>query len=184
MSSAKLVMRIVCLAGALSGASCSGGLPTAPGPGNALESTLPSGTAAARAALVPGTYTLTFHDHRGSEVTTLPVLNELVLKARVTDNLGQAAQMGTVTFEYCSRGGRPNDITNADEAPLSECAAGTATWRSLLRLSVNQLGEAAMNFGLVRIPRTIGFRFRYQGGRRAGIADGVGGPRDIGFTAP
>ncbi len=184
MSSAKFVVGVVCLASAISSVACVGQSPAAPGPGSTLEpSALTGGTTQARAVAVPGTYTLIFLN-RGIEVTSLPVLNELVLKVRVTDSLGQAAQTGTVTFEYCSRGGRPNDITNADEAPMSECAAGTAAWKSLLRVSVNQFGEAAMNFGFVRIPRIIGFRGRYQGGKRAGIADGVAGPRDIEFTAP
>ena len=109
-------------------------------------------------------YTLTFHDHKGAEVASLPVMNELILKARVTDALGQPAQAGSVTFEYCSRtGGPPNDITRADETPMAECAAGTARWRSLWSLTVNQLGEATMNFGFVQIPRTIGFRFIVPG---------------------
>ena len=182
MSNAQFFMRVVCLAGGMSAAACAGQSPTSPG--STLEPSLSGATSAARAVLVPGTYTLTFL-HRGVEVTTLPVLNELVLKARVTDSLGQPAQTGTVTFEYCSRrGGPPNDITRADEAPMAECAAGTATWKSLLRMAVNQSGEAGMNFGFVRIPRTIGFRFRYQGGRHAGIADGIGGPADVVFTAP
>ena len=185
MSSPQFVMRVVCLVGALSAAACSGQSPLAPGAGNTFEPSLSEGTSAALAAVAPGTYTLTFHGSpAGNEVTTLPVFQELVLKARVTDSLGQAARTGTVTFEYCSRrGGPPNDINRADEAPMAECAAGTATWKSLLRMGVNPAGEAAMNFGFVQIPRTIGFRFRYQGGKRAGIADGVGGPRDIEFTA-
>ena len=181
MSSAQFVMRVVCLAAAISAVACAGQSPTSPG--STLEPSLSQGTSVVNTALLPGTYTLTFL-HNGVEVTTLPVLNELVLKARVTDSLGQPAQTGTVTFEYCSRrGGPPNDINRADEAPMAECAAGTATWKSLLRMSVSRSGEAAMNFGFVQIPRTIGFRFRYSGGKRAGIADGVGGPRDIEFTA-
>lgn len=112
------------------------------------------------------------------------MLNELSLRARVTDSLGQPARGGAVTFEYCSRTGLPpNDITRADEAPMSECASGAATWKKLLRREVNQNGEAGMNFGFVRISRTIGFRFVYSGGRSSSIADGVGGPRDIEFTA-
>ena len=183
MSSAQYLMRIICLAGAMSAAACAGQSPTAPAQGSTLvPSSQGVSAAATQAAVVPGTYTLIFLN-RGIEVTTMPVLNELALKARVTDSLGQPAQTGTVTFEDCSRGGRPNDINNADEAPMSECASGTAAWKSLRRLSVNQFGEAIIGFGFVRIPRTIGFRFRYTGGKRAGIADGIGGPRDIEFTA-
>jgi hypothetical protein len=132
---------------------------------------------------VPGVYTLTFHDHTGTEVASLPVMNELILKAHVTDAVGQPAQAGSVTFEYCSRkGAPPNDLTRADEAPKAECAAGTARWRSLLSLTVNQSGEAAMNFGIVQIPRMIGFRFQYRGTRN-GIASGTSAPVDFTITA-
>lgn len=140
-------------------------------------------TALAAAQSVPGVYTLTFHDRTGAEVASLPVMNGLTLKAHVADTVGQPAQGGSVTFEYCSRKGGPlNDITRADEAPMSECAAGTARWRSLLSLTVNQSGEAAMNFGIVQIPRTIGFRFQYRGSRN-GIASGTSAAVDFTFTA-
>jgi hypothetical protein len=58
---------------------------------------------------VPGVYTLTFHDHTGAEVASLPVMNELTLKAHATNTVGQPAQAGSVTFEYCSRKGGPHE---------------------------------------------------------------------------
>ena len=187
MSSPRFITRVLCFTSAVFAGACAGQSPAAPGLSSgsvpmAVDAAAPN--AGSAATILPGTYVLTFHNTAGAEVTTLPVLNELILKAHITDGLGQPAQGGTVTFEYCSRKGLPpNDITRADEAPTSECQAGTARWKSLLNLAVNQFGEAAMDFGFVQIPRTIGFRIRYQGGRRVGIADGVGGPRDIEITA-
>ena len=75
-----------------------------------------------------------------------------------------------MTFEYCGYKGRANDITNPDEAPLSECLSGAATWKRLGTARVES-GDAFYVFGGVRYPRTVGFRFRYEG-RRSGIADG------------
>ena len=80
-------------------------------------------------AAAPGVYTLTFMawvDGTLQEVTSLPVQTaELILKASVTSSTGSAAQAGTVTFEYCSyKGGPPNDITRADEAPKEACEQG------------------------------------------------------------
>ena len=90
-------------------------------------------------AATPGVYTLTFMarvDGTLQEVTSLPVLTaELILKASVTSSTGSAAQAGTVTFEYCSyKGGPPNDITRADEAPKEACEQGTASWARLRSL--------------------------------------------------
>ena len=176
MSHRILVSSMLCFAGALN-AACSAQSPLEPSVTGAATTTLRA------VQSVPGVYALTFHDTTGAEVTSLPVLEELILKARVTDTSGQPAQAGSVSFEYCSLKGLPtNDITRADEAPLAECAAGTARWRSLLSLSVNQSGEAAMNFGFVRIPRTIGFRVTYRGTRN-GIASGTSPARDMVITA-
>jgi hypothetical protein len=175
MSDGTFLARILCFAGALTAGACSVQSPIEP-------SVTGAATALTAVQSVTGVYTLTFHDTTGTEVASLPVLEELILRARVTDTSGQPAQAGSVTFEYCSRRGPTNDITRADEAPMAECAAGTARWRSLLSLSVNQSGEAAMNFGFVRIPRTIGFRFKYRGTRN-GIASGTSVPRDFVITA-
>jgi hypothetical protein len=40
-----------------------------------------------------------------------------------------------------------------------------------------------MNFGIVLIPRTVGFRFTFSG-KRSGIASGVSEPRDFTWVAP
>jgi hypothetical protein len=144
----------------------------APGAANSL-SAKPS------AAAAPGIYQLTFNTYRNgvyTEVTSLPVYTpgvmtqEMILKAYVTDSAGAPATKGTVTFEYCSYNGGPsNDITRPDEAPKEACDAGTASWARLEAMTVTsgrcpQLGTgyACSNFGVVRIPRDVGFRFRYS----------------------
>src|SRR5262245_19335357 len=160
MSGRIFVVNIFCFAAALTAGACSLQSPAEPSVASATTT-----TALTAGQSVPGVYTLTFHDESGADVTSLPVMEEMTLRARVTDTSGQPARDGSVTFEYCSRGGPTNDITRADEAPLAECVAGTARWRRLWSTTVNQSGEAAMTFGFVRIPRTIGFRFRYSGTR-------------------
>ena len=132
----------------------------------------------------PGVYTLSFIarvDGTVQEVTSLPVLStELNLKAYVTSNAGEPAQGGAVTFEYCSfKGGPRNDITRPDEAPKEACDQGGASWVRLTSLPVNAgtcpelgTGYACMNFGIVSIPRDIGFRFRYSP-QGSGIASGT-----------
>jgi len=108
---------------------------------------------------------------------------ELVLGGHVEDVAGNDAQSGSITFEYCSyKGGPPNDITRADEAPLEACANGSASWARLTSLSVNTSGNAFMNFGVVMIPRTVGFRIKFSG-RKSGIESGTGLPRNFTWTA-
>src|SRR5262245_14326271 len=99
--------------------------------GNAVEPSPGSPATSTEAQAPAGSYTLRFFTTGGVEVTSLPVLTELVLRAHVEDSSGQAAETGSVTFEYCSHGGRPNNVNDPDEAPLSDCAAGTARWKSL-----------------------------------------------------
>lgn len=139
----------------------------------------------------PGRYELSFYaDRIGGwvSVTSMPVLtDELILAAHVTSSSGVAATSGTVTFEYCSyKGLPPNDITRADEAPLEACADGSAAWARLTAtgLGCPQLGPgyACMDFGIVRIPRKIGFRFRFSG-QKSGIASGASEPQNFEWTA-
>jgi hypothetical protein len=120
-------------------------------------------------------------DGNYQEVSSLPVRSrELILKAYVTDTTGLPAQKGAVTFEYCSYKGRPpNDITRPDEAPKEACEQGSASWARLASMSVSEgrcptlgTGYACMNFGVVRIPRTVGFRFRYSP-QGSGIPSGI-----------
>jgi hypothetical protein len=136
--------------------------------------------------IVPGSYQLVFlrSGPNGLEpVSSLPFLEELLLRAQVKDNSGNPAKTGTVIFEYCSLNGYPkDDITQIDEAPIEACADGRATWTPLVTIGVNQSGEATMNFGFVRVTPVIGFRFRYlnSGG---GIASGMSEPANFRFHA-
>lgn len=137
----------------------------------------------AKVTAAPGVYELAFFNNHLEPITEQPVLNELVLGAHVEDIAGNAAQSGSVTFEYCSlRGGPPNDISRADEAPLEACADGSASWSRLLSVSVNAAGDAYMNFGYASIPRTVGFRIRFSG-RTSGIASGTSAPKNFTWTA-
>ena len=145
-------------------------------------------------AAATGVYTLSFVASLNGtlqEVTSLPVQSaELILKASVTSSTGSAAQAGTVTFEYCSyKGGPPNDITRADEAPKEACDEGTASWARLRSLSINSgtcpalgPGYACLNFGVVRLPRDVGFRFRYAS-QGSGIASGTSPSKNFTWTA-
>jgi hypothetical protein len=149
-----------------------------------------SGSLSARPEVPPGVYDLAFHasgDWTYEDITTLPVLSrELILKAYVADSAGRPAGKGTVTFEYCSyKGGPPNDITRPDEAPKEACEQGSASWARLTSMSVSEgrcptlgTGYACMNFGIVRIPRTVGFRFRYAS-QGSGIASGISAARNF-----
>lgn len=133
-----------------------------------------------------GSYELSFYKTASGvlePVASLPVLSaELILGAHIQDQLGVPATQGTVTFQYCSLKRRPpNDITRADEAPSAKCADGSASWANLGSVSVNASGNAYLNFGIVRIPRVVGFRCKYssQGGS---IPSGVCLPRDFTWT--
>jgi hypothetical protein len=85
-----------------------------------------------------------------------------------------------VIFQYCSlKGLPPNDIERADEAPSAACANGSATWANLpASVPVNASGDAYLDFGVVLIPRTVGFRFRYFG-QGSGIANDPSAPEDF-----
>ena len=183
----------------LASVACSTQSPLAPGtagdevprlsvvPASSGRTSADTSVALHAASTVPGSYELFFLSN-GQIVPTLPVCGpsscqELTLRAHVESSFGPAAR-GAVTFQYCSFKGRPpNDITRADEAPSSACEVdGTARWANLLSMKVNESGDASMNFGFVRIPRTVGFRFRYspQGGD---IASGVSAAEDFTWTA-
>ena len=179
MKKPTVVVPLVLAAVALAG--CSGQSPVAP---DASAAAVAGSSATERKSSSPGTYALAFTAHMGGilqEVTSLPVSSaELILMAYVTDSSGQPAAGGTVTFDYCSfKGGPPNDITRADEAPKEACEQGTASWTRLRSVSVSSgscallgTGYACLNFGVVAIPRDIGFRFRYSP-QGSGIASGT-----------
>jgi len=132
-----------------------------------------------------GIYQLSFYTSGLVPVTTLVAGSgaELILGALVTDAAGAPAQGGSVTFQYCSlKGLPPHDITRADEAPSSACASGDGSWTRLTTVPVNAVGHAYMDFGIVMLPRTIGFRFAYarKGG---GVSSGVSAPVDFTWVA-
>lgn len=181
---------IVVLLGAASFAACSDESPVAPSPASVAAGDL----SAKPPPSIPGVYDLSFYVLSGStyeEVSSLSVSSkELILRAYVTDSSGNPAQKGTVTFDYCSYKGRPpNDITRADEAPKEACTDGSATWARLGSISVSEgfcptlgTGYACMNFGIVRIPREIGFRIRYQP-QGSDIPAGTSVPENFTWTA-
>jgi hypothetical protein len=124
-------------------------------------------------------------------VSSLPVRSaELILAAHVTDGSGSPARSGSVTFEYCSyKGGPRNDITRADEAPKEACETASAGWARLVTVKLTDVGcpglgagYSCMNFGLVSIPRDVGFRFRYAS-QGSGIAGGESVPLNFTWTA-
>ena len=104
------------------------------------------------------------------------IAGELVLVAHVTDSQGAVATDGVVVFDYCSFGGKPKDITQPDEAPLSACADGSGRWRRLDRALITGNGNASLFFGLVQVVPVIGFRYTYSQGSE--IADWVIEPVD------
>src|SRR5262245_21566510 len=113
---------------------------------------------------VAGSYGLSFSLNSGGELILTAHVQALVS--------GAPAQGGAVTFQYCSFPGRPNDITQPDEAPSSACADGSASWAHLARVLVNPAtGDASLDFGLVRVVNTIGFRGHYTS-QNSGIASG------------
>ena len=152
----------------------------------------PEGLAAAQSALSrqssqvnPGIYQLSFYTNGLVPATTLVAGGgaELILGALVTDVAGAPAQGGSVTFQYCSlKGLPPHDITRADEAPSSACASGDGDWARLTTVPVDASGHAYMDFGIVMLPRTIGFRFAYT--RKGGaVSSGVSAPADFTWVA-
>lgn len=170
-------------------AGCSSQSPVAPGVPLFAEG---SGLGAKPSSGVPGVYALTFRAGFPGyeEVSSMPVLTrELVLLAMVTDTSGNPATTGTVTFDYCSYPGPSQDITRADEAPKEACEQGTAKW-AVLRRAIRVADSRCAPFGVpsacayfprVRIPRFVGFRFRYAQGDR--IASGTSPARNFEWTA-
>ena len=180
---------IVALLGAVSAGACSVESPVVPTPSSVM-----AGEQNAKGSqAAPGVYDLSFNVFQNGtyqEVSSLPVKSrELILKAYVTDSSGHPAQKGTVTFEYCSYRGPANDINRPDEAPLEACAQGTAAWARLASISVTAgrcpllgNGHACMNFGVVQIPRDVGFRIRYEP-QGSGIAAGMTVPENFTWVA-
>jgi len=128
-------------------------------------------------------YDLAFLNSDLDVVPTLPVctttvVEELVLHAHVETATGPA-QGGAVVFQYCSyKGLPPDDINRPDEAPSEACMNGSAKWANLGVAPISASGDAYMSFGCVRIPRTVGFRYKYVA-QGSGIKNGVAEPADF-----
>jgi len=143
-------------------------------------------TARAAPPGVPGTYELSFlTGHLTPIDSTLPVGEELVLKAHVTDG-SVDAQSGAVTFQVCARPGGGG----SDPGPSSDCDIdGTRTWTRLSAAKVypgrcpgEGPGFVCVNVGASTSPRTNGYRFRYNP-QGSGIAPGSA-TRDASWIIP
>ena len=175
--------RVVATVVSLASLACSGASPVQPTP--SVESSGAAGAVAAQAAA--GTYELSFLTSQGQPVSSLPVGQELVLKAHVEDSAGVPAQGGSATFEVCSRkGGR--SLARMDPAPFTECDGGSACWIHLTTFKVDAgtcpglgPGNACVNFGFISTPRVVGFRFRFSG-QRSGIANGTSASLNFTWT--
>ena len=153
-------------------------------------------TVAQGAQAILGTYEISFFSN-GKDIApylTLLVGEELVLQAHVTDAALVDAQRGAVTFQYCSlRGGR--SLTQTDPAPSAACDGvdATGTWISVVTFKVDAgtclglghggSGYACVDFGAIRSPRKVGFRFRYTG-QGSGIADATSAAKDVSWVTP
>lgn len=174
MARRNLAGMLAVVVGAIAVAACSDQTPVSPSVDRG-----PSQDVRLLARAAPGSYELSFFTNGLVPVTSLPVLQELILGAHVANGSGVPAAGGSVTFQYCSlKGGPPNDINRPDEAPSAACTTRDASWANLISVPVDAFGNAYMNFGFVSIPRTVGFRFRYSG-QRSGIANGTSAPRDF-----
>lgn len=180
MSRLHLFSLPVCAVMAVAVTACSG---SPVSPSETLGAQPGAASSQARPGLPVGSYELRFMDTRLNIITSMAVqTGELVLNAHILDANGQPAQDGTAIFEYCSYRGLPtNDINRADEAPASACQdPSVARWRQIGSFGVSN-GDAYLDFGVVRIPRTIGFRLRYM--RSSHIAPGTTDPADFVWTA-
>ena len=118
------------------------------------------------ASAVPGLYELSFDTTGPVPITnnSLPVGQELVLKAHVESSAGQPAQRGAVVFQDC-------ELRN-HLAPSATCDTGVGTWSFISQMPVDASGNAAVDYGFLSTPITVGFRFRYVG-QGSGIANGA-----------
>jgi hypothetical protein len=178
MSHRNLATRTVATLAAVTLIACSGQSPTAPDAAHDGDRSV-----SLLAKAVPGSYELSFWKSGSSGLEPVSSLlvgsEELILGAHVENRAGLPARSGAVNFQYCSlKGLPPNDITRADEAPSAACSTRLATWANLTTVAVDTSGNAYMDFGIVRIPRTVGFRCRYisQG---SSIGSGMCPPRDF-----
>jgi hypothetical protein len=176
-----IARRIVALLGASAVVACPGQSPVSFDAADDPVASLPPLSQAGA-----GSYQLSFFKNGPSglePVSSLPVLSdELILGVHVADQFGIPAQRGAVIVQYCSlKALPPNDINRADEAPSQNCEDGSATWANLGSASVDASGNAYLDFGVVMIPRVVGFRCRYLG-QGSAIANGVCAPMDFTWT--
>lgn len=179
MSRLRVAILPACAVVALTLVACSGS-PVAP---SEMTASPGSSSTDAKPGLPAGTYALNFMDHQHNIIASMPVeTDELLLNAHILDANGQPAQNGTATFEYCAyRGFPPNDINRVDKAPASACEdPSLARWKSFISIGVFN-GDAFAGWGVVHIPRKIGFRLRYAQSRT--IAPGTTVPADFEWTA-
>ena len=107
----------------------------------------------------------------------IPVGEELVLNAHVTDSSGNLAATGTEIFQDCLLNGVP--------APSVQCDSGPGVWSNIqtVHLTFNRPNETAedirIGYGSSSTAQTIGFRFRYLNGHASGIANGISNSMDV-----
>jgi hypothetical protein len=160
------------LATAFALVACSEQSPVAPIAG-------PDGVAMARVATATGSYTISFLKETSFSTGLAPAADAepvgtyLVLKSEVRDAAGNLAQSGSVKYEYC--------VSKGDYAPSAVCDSGAGSWRRLLSMEIDPVGQLA-GFGSCTTPRTIGFRFTFSG-RSSGIASAVSQSRDFTWLA-
>ena len=158
------------LATAFALVACSEQSPVAPIAG-------PDGVAMARVAAATGSYAISFLKETSTGLALAadaePVGTFLVLKSEVRDAAGNLAQSGNVKYEYC--------VSKGDYAPSAVCNNGAGSWRRLLSMDIDPVGQLAA-FGACTTPRTIGFRFTFSG-RSSGIASAVSQSRDFTWLA-
>jgi hypothetical protein len=123
-------------------------------------------------AASPGLYELSFDTTGPVPLTnnSLPVGQELVLKAHVENGAGQPALRGAVIFEDCEM---KNHL-----APSATCDSGPGVWSHIFQIAVDASGNAAVDYGFLSTPTTVGFRFRYIG-QGSGIANGKSLSADV-----
>lgn len=167
----KLDAFAIVVLGCMTVTGCSRESPIAP---EASPADVSTQNRAAPQTAAPGTYEILFlkETRQGLQTVvdfTLNVREFLVLKSQITDSNGVPAQEGTVTYEYCER--------QNVKVPSAECESGAGRWKRHMSMSVDPVGSLA-GFGSCSTPRTIGFRFRFDG-LNGPIASGVSAARDV-----
>jgi len=126
------------------------------------------------AAFAPGTYVIScFIDRPQGPCLTdnkIPVGEELVLNAHVTDSSGNLAASGKEIFQDCLLNGVP--------APSIHCDSGTGVWSNIETVHLKGPEDIRIGYGSPSTRQTIGFRFRYFG-EASRIANGISNSMDV-----